>query len=122
MNKSTNTDQIPNTVSEISTWGNIASKFCRTITFTKHAHFCYVEIRCILCSSLFISVLHSVGGRNALSNLEFNLVTTSLGNFEECELVREYNPDAPFDTMYCSVIYPYPVTVRFSSISIWSYY
>ncbi|XP_071804203.1 O-acyltransferase like protein-like [Asterias amurensis] len=55
-------------------------------------------------------MVHSNGGRNTLANLEFKLLTANYGNFEECELVRDYNKDAPFDTMYCSVLYPYPLT------------
>ncbi|XP_033640142.1 O-acyltransferase like protein-like [Asterias rubens] len=51
-------------------------------------------------------MVHSYGDYPSLENLEFLYTTSSLGNMEECQLTKEWNPDAPFEASYCTVIYP----------------
>ena len=46
--------------------------------------------------------------------LDFEALTTynthSIGNVEQCQAVKEWNPDAPYDTHLCSLSYPLTVS------------
>ena len=68
-------------------------------------------MRIIQSTSFFLlfflpTVVHAYGSFPNAADLEFSYTTDTIGNIEECQLTKEWNPEAPFDAAHCIVTYP----------------
>ncbi|XP_071804836.1 uncharacterized protein [Asterias amurensis] len=51
-------------------------------------------------------MVHAYGSFPNAADLEFSYRTDTIGNIEECQLTKEWNPEAPFEAAHCVVTYP----------------